>query len=387
MKEYLQKLVSEQIEKAHTLKGKIKRPLIYPELSGLSNRCDSILDQKISSLEYLQSVIETEDDEGYAWRALKDIIRDIEWIEKYGIPALYYQSKEVGFFNKLIFQIHKEIRLPVDPPSVACLSTNYYYTATVVNVIFVPLSEADFILHLPDLYHELGHYVLGVSSKNKSLEHVRKRYEQAYSLVTDYYTRLLTDLRRGTPELKDLIYLIEITHSNWRYWLSEFFCDLFALYMLGPAYAWSNLHLCAKKSDNIYEFSEIQPQTHPSDESRMRILGMALRIIGFKDEAEKIEKTWNQVMASWEGPPVEYQYAFPDELLSQITELMLDSLKSCGFRIASPAAISSRSDKILCMLNSAWEKFWSSSPDEFRLWEAQELEKFRQEFGEKEQLV
>lgn len=125
-----------------------------------------MLDEHISILQSLRDDISLNNtNERHAWRVSRDVIRNIEVLEKYGTSALYYKSEEVGFLNRPIFRIHNEINLPLEPSSVACLSTNYYYTVRFVNVIFVPLSEPDFLLHLPDLNHGMGHYVSG-NAKN-----------------------------------------------------------------------------------------------------------------------------------------------------------------------------------------------------------------------------
>jgi hypothetical protein len=92
-------------------------------------------------------------------------------------------------------------------------------------------------------------------------------------------------------------------------------------------------------------------------------------------------------MSSWEAPPVEYQYAFPDEILFQLAELTLDAIKSCDFRIAMPQVLSAKKDDVFCTLNRAWEVFWASSPDEFRDWESKTLQALKQKYGREEQLA
>ena len=36
-------------------------------------------------------------------------------------------------------------------------------------------------------------------------------------------------------------------------WANEIFCDLFAIYTLGPAYAWAHFHLTARHESDPYE--------------------------------------------------------------------------------------------------------------------------------------
>jgi hypothetical protein len=378
MKEYLVAIIHETIERALFLKDKMRLPLVYPELGGLANRCKTILDERIGSLRQLLELLEADKvDIRYAWLRVRDIIREIEWTESYGIPPLYYQSEEVGLLNSLIFRIHKEINLQLESPSVACLSDKYYYTALFVNVIFVPLSESDCILHLPDLYHEIGHYVSSHRRDERKLESLSKKYQEAFNFVTDYYNNLSTQKRReNAPE--EIIFLIKRIHSHWKYWIEEFFCDLFALYVLGPAFAWSHLHYCVKKPENIYQLSKILPQTHPSDEARIRMLQIALKRIGFDSESQAIENKWKTIMTPFGSPLVEYQYAYPNLLLEQIANTILEGIKASEFCIATVDEISNeKQDKIGNKLNTAWKIFWTVKPEEFRCWEKQTLDQLR----------
>ena len=94
-------------------------------------------------------------------------------------------------------------------------------------------------------------------------------------------------------------------HSQWKnYWINEFFSDLFAVYTLGPAYAWSHLHLVAKKSENVYEFSPVMSQSHPSDDARMKMLKIGSEGLGLKDEAASILSRWNDMPIVINASPV-----------------------------------------------------------------------------------
>jgi len=366
---YLQSVICEEVERAKFLKNQIVFPLIYPELSGLANRCVSILDVQIISLENLSKNLENYVEKS-AWRLVRAAHRKIEMTEQWGIPPLYLQTKEIGLLNKLIFDICKEINLPLEHPSVACFSTQYYYTATFVDVIFLPLSESAFLLHLPDIYHEMGHYV----SKNKNqtkLQMIGNAYLEVCDIVTEYFVDyLLKKQRERGPEATLL--KIQNFRFNWqKNWIEEVFCDLFAVFLVGPAYAWSHIHLVTKNNPNIYEVSLFGNQEHPSDEARMQILLIALKILGYDDECSKIKKEWNKIRNQWGEPSLEFNYAYPYELLERITHLFFKSIKSSPFKIMS----SSNGEKgsVRKLLNDAWENFWNLNPKEFRQWEIEKI--------------
>ena len=380
MKEYLRATIMEQINRGLYLKKLIPHPLEYPELSSLADRCGRIIDENIQQLKYLLQELEErhENDIRDIYRGFRICARHIELVEYFGIPALYYQTPELGYLNKLIFKIHKEINLPLTPPSVACISTRYYYFHRFTNVIFVPTGESNFLLHLPDVFHEIGHEVLYNKENELRLAKVNESYREAISVITKYYQGLLTRKMRETgPE--EIPRTIMHIHSQWKdYWVEEFFCDLFACYTLGPAYAWSHLHLTAKKSEDIYEFSSFLPQKHPSDDSRMKMLMIGLDNIGFSSGAASILSKWkNMPFVAGIQPVVEYQYAYPKELLGEIADLFLTGLKESNFSIVSLGKLEQLDqNSIVKLLNEAWSLFWNDS-EAFRDWEEKTVQKLK----------
>ena len=256
MKHYIRLIILEQINRARSLKKLIPYPRKYAELNGLAERCNTLLDEFVTSLGLLQQEIESRDENDLrdVLREVRMRVRDIAMVEYFGIPALYYETDEIGFFNRIMFKIHQELKLPFPNPSVCCISSDYYYSSPFTNTIFLPLGESEFLLHLVDIYHELGHYILVKMEGEFRLEEIKKAYAQAVSGINSYYKKLLKAKRLETgPTYIPLV--IEYIHKNWDSWLDEFFCDLFALYSVGPAYAWSHMHLATKTSKNIHELS------------------------------------------------------------------------------------------------------------------------------------
>jgi len=380
MKDYFKAIILEQINRGLRLKELVPHPLRYAELSSLADRCSRIIDANIQQLTFLLKELDKRDenDTRDIFRGIRRCAREIELVEYFGISALYYETPEIGYLNKLVFQIHQEINLPLTPPSVACISTKYYYFNPFTNVIFVPVGESRFLLHLPDVFHEIGHEVLSSKENELRLKKVNESYSMAIKKITDYYHDLLTRKARETGP-RTIPMLIAHIHSQWKtYWINEFFSDLFALYTLGPAYAWSHFHLVTKKSEDVYEFSPILPQSHPSDDSRMRMLAIGLDKLGFKDEAMSILSKWNGMpFVVNTRPVVEYQYAYTNNLMNEIAELFLMGLRESQFSIVSPEKLETQNpDSIVSLLNEAWALFWNN-PDAFRDWEEKTIQKLK----------
>lgn len=377
MKEYFERLIEGETNRALVLKSLIRYPLKYPELTGLAQRSTSILDEQVQMLDVLRGEVRRRED-----RDIRDIFREtrrcgeiISAVEYYGISALYYQTPEIGFLNKLVFRIHQEIKLPIPPPSVCCTGTTHYFSHPFTNVIFTPLTESEFLLHMPDLYHEIGHCVLQNMKSDLRMKPLSENYDLGFWKITEHYGQLLNDKRKEVGPAETPV-VIQGIHASWKLWIIEFFCDLFALYTVGPAYAWSHLHLTMKRFVDVYEMSLIQ-QTHPSDESRMRILLMGLTRMGFENEATKISAEWAKATEFWGSRPAEYQYAYPDSLLETISQFILNGLRQSGISICTADILQAAPSGVRNLLNEAWKAFWKKKPEDFRGWEKERLEELK----------
>jgi hypothetical protein len=383
MREYCRALIKEHINRGLCLKELIHRPRTYPELLGLAERCGNIIDNNIAELNFLLNELQSRDENDVRdiFRDVRLCSRELDRVEYFGISALYFETTDIGYLNKLVFKIHKEINLPLNPPAVACISTNYYYFHTLTNVIFVPVGESRFLLHLPDLFHEIGHEVLNSRKNELGLQKIDASYDKAITKITNHYNSLSSKKMRETGP-RAIPFTIVHIHDQWKtYWINEFFSDLFAVYTLGPAYAWAHLHLTVKKKENVYEFSPVPfPQSHPSDDSRMRMLIIALNKLGFIEAASDISAKWRTIPLVAHTEPInEYQYAYPDNLMEEISELFLTGLKESGFTLASPKKLETKEPgSIIQLLNEAWDLFWSD-PDLFMDWERRTIQQLKAE--------
>jgi len=94
-------------------------------------------------------------------RALRRAVRELDHLETVGIAALNRADlHEEVWLNELIWRITQEISYPLLPPVVTSLSHSYFQIYTDLILLRMPLAEGSFLLHLPDLYHELAHPVV-----------------------------------------------------------------------------------------------------------------------------------------------------------------------------------------------------------------------------------
>src|SRR6185503_21173573 len=94
------------------------------------------------------------------FRALRRTVGELDLVETQGIAALERSHDDDLHMNQLLARICVEVRYPLPTPVVTTLSQAYFEMIHELNLLCVPLSEARFLLHLPDLFHEIAHPLL-----------------------------------------------------------------------------------------------------------------------------------------------------------------------------------------------------------------------------------
>lgn len=379
LKEYLLYLLEESANRATVMKALIPYPLKNVELNTLAERCTSKIDVMIQHLKELAEICRASADdqvERYVHRRYQEYHRQLEWYEQYGIAVLNVECADFGYLNKLISRILLESRIPLNIPAVASFSNEYYFFAPGVKVIFIPPAESRFLLHMPDLYHELGHYVSSMRQELR-LANIAKGYSRCLEAIKLHYVEIV---RRRIIESRqrDLIANTIAIHDRWKSkWFEEMFCDLFAAYLVGPAYAWSHMHLIMKKNEGVqvFSFDPMRLSTHPPDEARFRAVLLVLKEQGFKTCG--IEEKWRSFFFpnGVDGDEPYYE-AFPDELLQELTKYTLESLNSTCLIGCTPDGLTGTSTSVVASLNRCWTEFWTS-PHAFREYELREIEQLK----------
>ncbi|NVM24720.1 MAG: hypothetical protein HWN70_02225 [Desulfobacterales bacterium] len=242
-----------------------------------------------------------------------------------------------------------------------------------LKLLFVPLLESQFLLHLPDLYHELAHPII-VHENDPLTEPFRHSLVQFINEVIVYINAQITRYRRKTGPHEFQIMLNTWRHS-WLGWTIELFCDLFAVFTLGPAYAWSHMHLTIKFGTNPYAFKRYEISSHPPDNVRMKAILLGLQMMNFESQSKEIEEKWNSALTFLSHKPEpEYNLAFPDHIVEQCVVRAFEGISKIDCRIANECT----NDRIHALLNNAWETFWSE-PDSYPSWEREEVNKLRSE--------
>ena len=374
IEEYLAGTIAQLEQRAGVLKKKIPRDLPR-DYQILTQNCESVIDDCIDTLRHLRDDQRMKDPriQPVRIREFQRCVVDLNSIEATGIAALNKATDDDHRLNKLLFEICREIQYKGSCPVVSTLSKDFFYIITGLNLLCVPLVEGHFLLHLPCLYHELTHRLF-ISQNDKIIEPLQQKLAEALGNIHEYInSRALREDRRKGPVY--LSFFLEKWRNYWaKSWAEELFCDLFGTYTLGPAYAWTFLHLVFKTGGNPFDLSI---ESHPADFARMSVILKALDSLGFTSEGQQINDTWQGlIIHTGFKPQPEYQICYPEELLDKITILAFEGIGAMGTRIAHPET----KDPIHSLLNMAWIKFWDN-PIDYVDWEEQQVKELLDKFS------
>jgi hypothetical protein len=175
------------------------------------------------------------------------------------------------------------------------------------------------------------------------------------------------------------IYQLQLWQTCWaKYWMEEFFCDLFGVLTAGPAFAWSHYHLCIKRGGDPFATPEMFETTHPADDARMRALLTALRSTNaYAQEAATIDKAWKEFVTTMGyRPSPEYLNCYSDRLIATVVACATTGVEGIGVRLAAP----NTKAPVRELLNEAWTAFWSA-PASYQAWEITRMGDIRSSFA------
>jgi hypothetical protein len=295
-------------------------------------------------------------------RRFRRAVREMDFLENVCIVALERAREDDKHLNRLVGRIRNEIKYPLLPPVVTPLSQSYFKIYPELNLLCVPLSEGNFLLHLPDLYHELAHPLL-VEKYDPRVKPLQTALSQSLDAALAYLEEEIEKESRGLSPKQFSFNLYQWSNAWVGGWAIELFCDLFAIYTIGPAFAWAHLHLSATRGKDPFHTSGYS--THPPDGARMIAILYALKRAGFSQEAAEVERRWDELI-SISGAQVEPEYdrCFPRRILETFAEHAHQGVSAIGCRIAAPET----KDIVHSTLNQAWVEFWHN-PQGYAAWE------------------
>ncbi|MBO0936489.1 hypothetical protein J2I47_08040 [Fibrella sp. HMF5335] len=312
------------------------------------------------------------------FRSLNDHCTELEVnrclvIRNYGKPERY--------LNKLIERIYQEIgfvstrRIPLLTTTAA--PQNYYWVYPKHDIIGVPPGGEDDLLHLSDLYHEIGHiifmlayvfsgynWITGKFEKNLQVHFNDQIFEATQNQLPPVFCRKLEgwrDMWLKTQECK---------------WLEEFVCDLIATYLTGPAYAWTHLKLVLSEGKASYDLYGTESPNHPADEARFRAIRFMLFETGQSESVSELDEAWELVKGAYQKPDY-YDSACPDELLEDLARTVYQNCQRQTLQSYADQCSVAASRPVSALLNEAWRQI-HAAPERFARWEADAITSIKQ---------
>ncbi len=304
-------------------------------------------------------------------RAAQELEQRASLVESYLLPFVERYSEADRRLTRLCGRLATQVRWPAPPPLVLTFSSQYYWTVALFNVIAAPAAEGISLLRLPDLCHELGH--------------ILHMHHQA-ALVGDFILELADyieqEKRRAVRGQRPPQYLAlyDPLFAQWRdAWLREFVADMVATYLVGPAFGWQHVRLCAGKGQEVYYPALGQEATHPADEARLRGVLAALAQVGWED-GPNLQALWDSYLSAMrrEARPADYDMCYPQALLESLARHVVEGCRTIGLRGLREATDPGLD--IASLLHEAWERFIRDA-DSYPDWEQARLAELWAELG------
>jgi hypothetical protein len=372
IEEYLSGSISQSIERIRQLRGVVQSR--FPrEYDGLRQICLGKLEQMLGEFNILatERIVDPALQTSRRIRVFKRLVEQLYTVEGVGVFALNRVNSADTALNRLITEISTEINYPLINPVVSHMSQDYFHIYSDFHLLCLPLIESRFLLHMPDIYHELCH-PLHRNLDLQSLEPYARAFKTSlFGMVAHFQREALSADRLRNQEAR--LFQIQLWRTCWaKYWMEEFFCDLFGVLTVGPAYAWAHYHLCIKRGSDPYSTPLARETSHPADDARMRaMLGMLRSSREFDSEANTITRAWREFLdAMAYRASSEYHLCYPDAQLDAIIRAAKEGVEGIGIVTATSGIKARVRDK----LNDAWRVFWHA-PADFPAWEVGEVGK------------
>lgn len=364
---YLTGSINQALERVRQL-TQIVQGQYAREYDGLRQICLTRLDSIRRDLHQLsrESIVDSKLQTPRRVRQFKRLTEQLSTTESVGVFALSRTRTDDDFLNRLITEVCRDIAYPLIVPTISQMSQDYFHIYPEFNLLCVPLIEGRFLLHLPDIYHELCHPLHRPQNADlPSLEKYHQAYEDSlFATVGHFGNQIVAAERINSSGGK--IFQLQLWRTCWvKYWMEEFFCDLFGVLTAGPAYAWAHFHLCVERGGDPFETPMAFSSSHPADAARMKAMLEMLVLTGFANEVKAISAAWDDFeLVAGAKPIPEYSHCYAQAILSQIVASVREGVDGIGVKLAAPGSMT----PTVSLLNEAWTRFWHE-PSSYVSWE------------------
>lgn len=266
-------------------------------------------------------------------------------IEDQSLLILKRCSEPDQLLSAILQRICCEVGYKDTAPLCGALSFQYFQALVGMDIVMTPQTQANDLLSLPDLYHELAHFVV-----------FRQRATFEVGALTVIHRFFENALRKGQQQGLPAASLdsIRTNHILWRGdWFVEFVCDMIATFWCGPSYGWANLRLSATRGGPYHEVS-----THPADDARRIGIESMLKLIDEPAAADEINMRWEELKRlSPSTQPSGYAKRYPATLLVELAAAIFQACRDSDFVSFQQQKKSNATFSIGSTVDRVWRAF------------------------------
>jgi hypothetical protein len=358
-------------ERAKRLLGDV--PLRVPSMEALAESCRRDLDSVIYSAQQLRDdtqfrheAVQTE-----RLQLLRNLFGQLDVLESTAVAALQRVNDEDRRMTRTIQALADECHFPLPAPVVSCTSQDYFNIDTRLRLVQMPLTDGRHLLHLPDLAHEMAHILLADLNNPKS-KAFKQAMREVKARVIKHFDERGKNLALGRSPAS-LVSRIPVWWKSWMdAWVVEFFCDLFGVFSVGPAYGWAHLHLCMRQPTDSYHYPTFNTTSHPANAARTTVIVEGLRMAGFGTDADELAKAWRQLLhITGEKSDADFAECYPSNLVRSTVEFGFNGYRDIGCRVITTASMGT----CQLLLNESWRQF-RAEPQNYPAWESAAMVRF-----------
>lgn len=240
-------------------------------------------------------------------------------------------------------------------------------------IYFMPPSAQQQLLYLPLFFHEFGHLLY--AAHKAEMDDLTTEFQVRISeLLTPSSHRDDSYSRRESEQRRIIV-------ETWYSWLQELFCDSIGLVIGGPAFAYAfSMHLqMLGRGEYHLPPDRLAHRVHPVTWLRVHLLADQMRRIGFKSDAETLEKNWSSIAQAMGVVEDYYGYYIP-QFEDPINDMVADMLTETEPRRFTNTEVSMSTLTPLelspiQLLNQAWREFRNNSST-YSVWESEAVQNF-----------
>lgn len=293
-------------------------------------------------------------------------------LEAFPITTILRYEDNEHYFFALLQRIVSQISYTHPVPIVSTFSKDYYWALPEFNLLAVPPFEEFSLLSLPDLLHELAHVLIR--------QH-QKEFIGRFAITLKMHFRQQRQYVQDQQKPPGYDAMIQKIQEQWiDEWLAEFASDMIATFLVGPAYGWAHIRLCASQGNSVFlpGPDKVAGASHPADNSRMDAILKILDLLKLEVDSKAIKQHWEEYhKRSGHKMPQDYALCYPILMIEKLAEKVFEACRGVKLRAYTDQAALPTNLNVPILLNQAWQQF-RLDPKTYPEWEKRALEGLRE---------